>query len=273
MDDRTLKRIQNDPNYINACERAQLVRLDARDHDARFSTTAISPSSPSRQRRSRSEGHGQHHDRDLSRRRPDPRLHPPDRHLRHARQFALRRTHPGDRPGLDRRRPQVKLPSRLPALAAPLTSLSSAPRLAAGPIEAGTQAGDQLERDRHLRRLRPADARHHLLGGAAHPHRQGLLRGRRRRHRLPERPGDRRRLHVGGFVPRHHRAVLHLRLLRPDLFDRLPRRLADHHVPDGRAAAQPRPLHFRRRRLLSPSAQRRFAPWRRRARWSPSPST
>ena len=45
--------------------------------------------------------------------------------------------------------------------------------------------------------------------------------------------------------------VLQLRLLRPDLFDRLPRRLADHHVPDGRAAAQPRPLHLRRRRLVS----------------------
>ncbi len=43
------------------------------------------------------------------------------------------------------------------------------------------------------------------------------------------------------------------RILWADLFDRLPRRLAVHHVPDGRALAQSRPLHLRRRRLLSPA--------------------
>ena len=47
--------------------------------------------------------------------------------------------------------------------------------------------------------------------------------------------------------------VYQLRLLRPDLFDRLSRRLAVHHVPDGRAVAQSRPVHLRRRRVLSPS--------------------
>ena len=37
---------------------------------------------------------------------------------------------------------------------------------------------------------------------------------------------------------------------RPDLFDRLSGGLADRHVPDGRAPAQPRPLHVRRCRRL-----------------------
>ena len=96
-----------------------------------------------------------------------------------------------------------------------------------------------------------SDARHHLLGGSAHPHGEGFLCRGRRSHRPSEWSGDRRRLYVGGLVPRHFGAGVQLRLLRPDLFDRLPRRLADHHVPDGRAAAQPRPLHLRRRRLLS----------------------
>ncbi len=33
----------------------------------------------------------------------------------------------------------------------------------------GAEAGGQCGGDRHVRRLRPADARHHLLGGQAHP--------------------------------------------------------------------------------------------------------
>jgi cation/acetate symporter len=45
-----------------------------------------------------------------------------------------------------------------------------------------------------------------------------------------------------------------------DLFDRLPGRLADH-LPDGRAAAQPRQVHLRRRRRLplQPGPIRAFA--------------
>ena len=117
----------------------------------------------------------------------------------------------------------------------------------------GRGPAGRLERHPHLPRLRPRDARHHLLGGAAHPHDEGLLCRGRRSDRLPEWSGDRRRLYVGGFVPRHLGARLHLRLLWAHLFDRLPGRLAVHHVPDGRTLAQPRPLHLRRRRLLSPS--------------------
>ena len=45
---------------------------------------------------------------------------------------------------------------------------------------------------------------------------------------------------------------LSLRLRRADLFGRLSRRLADRHLPDRRAAAQPRQIHFRRRRLVPP---------------------
>ena len=67
-----------------------------------------------------------------------------------------------------------------------------------------------------------------------------------------ERSRDRWRLYVGRLVPRHRRACLQLRLLRPHLFDRLSCRLAIHHVPDGRAVAQSRPVHLRRRCVLSP---------------------
>ena len=75
----------------------------------------------------------------------------------------------------------------------------------------------------------------------------GLLHGRRRHHRLPERPGDRRRLHVGRLLPRHLGSGDGRRLRRTDLLHRLPRRLAGHHLPDGRAAAQPGQVHLRRR--------------------------
>ena len=44
--------------------------------------------------------------------------------------------------------------------------------------------------------------------------------------------------------------VYTVRLRRADLFGRLPRRLADRHVPDRRAAAQSRQIHLRRRRLV-----------------------
>ena len=63
----------------------------------------------------------------------------------------------------------------------------------------------RLERHCDLRRLRPVDARHHLLGGPAHADGEGFLCRRRRGHRPAERPGDRRRLYVGGLVPRHFR--------------------------------------------------------------------
>ena len=48
----------------------------------------------------------------------------------------------------------------------------------------GDDPGDQLERHHHFPGVCHCDARHHLLGGAAHPHHQGLLRRRRRDHGL-----------------------------------------------------------------------------------------
>ena len=95
-------------------------------------------------------------------------------------------------------------------------------------------------------------ARHHLLGGAAHAHHERLLRRGRGGHWPPEWSSDRRRLYVGRLVPRHCRACLQLRLLRPHLFDRLSCRLAVHHVPDGGATAESRPVHVCRRCVLSP---------------------
>ena len=40
------------------------------------------------------------------------------------------------------------------------------------------------------------------------------------------------------------------------------RRLADHHVPDGGAPAQPRQVHLRRHRLLPSRPEPQSAPWR-----------
>ena len=97
--------------------------------------------------------------------------------------------------------------------------------------------------------------RHHLLGGQAHQDRHRLLRRRARHLRAAERPRDRRRLYVGGLLPRHRRAGLFQRLLRPELLGRLAGRLADRAVPDCGAAAQPRQVHLRRRRRLSPEAR------------------
>ena len=95
---------------------------------------------------------------------------------------------------------------------------------------------------------------HHVLGGDADQDGDRLLRRRTRHHRLPERPGHRRRLHVGGLVPRHRRAGVLQRLLRPHLLGGLAGRLADHPVPDRGAAAQPRQVHLRRRRLVPAEA-------------------
>ena len=124
----------------------------------------------------------------------------------------------------------------------------------------GHQAGHQLDGDRHVRRLRRGHAVHHQVGGGQDQERGRLLHRRRRHHRLPERPGDRRRLHVGGLVPGHLGPGVRQRLRRPDLLDRLAGRLARHHLPDGRAAAQPGQVHLcRRRRLpLQPDADPRL---------------
>ena len=53
-------------------------------------------------------------------------------------------------------------------------------------------------------------------------------------------------------LPRRHRPGLHVGLRRHDLRDRLPGRVSDDPVPDRRTAPQPRPLHLRRCRGLSP---------------------
>ena len=114
----------------------------------------------------------------------------------------------------------------------------------------GRQAGHQLDGHRHVRHLRGRHAVHHQVGGGQDQERGRLLHRRRRHHRLPERPGDRRRLHVGGVLPGHFGGGDGHRLRRPDLLDRLPGRLAGHHLPDGRAAAQPGQVHLRRRGRL-----------------------
>ena len=63
------------------------------------------------------------------------------------------------------------------------------------------------------------------------------------------------------------------RFRRPDLLDRLAGRLAGHHLPDGRAAAQPGQVHLRRRRRLplQPDADPHLRGLA--ARWSWWPST
>ncbi len=62
-----------------------------------------------------------------------------------------------------------------------------------------------------------------------------------------ERPGDLRRLPVGGLVPGHRRPDLPLRVRRVPVLDRVPRRVPDRDVPAGRAHAQRRQVHDRRR--------------------------
>ena len=111
----------------------------------------------------------------------------------------------------------------------------------------GREAGHQLDRDQHVRGLRRRHAVHHQVGRRQDQVGGRLLHRRRRHHRLPERPGDRRRLHVGRVVPGHLGGGDGRRLRRPDLLDRLPGRLAGGDLPAGRAAAQPRQVHLRRR--------------------------
>ena len=133
--------------------------------------------------------------------------------------------------------------------AAVVAALLAAPgaAFAADVIQGGREAADQLDRHRHVRGLRRRHALHHQVGRLEDQVGGRLLHRRRRHHRLPERPRHRRRLHVGGLVPRHLRRGDGLRLRRADLLDRLPGRLADPDLPDGRAAAQPRQVHLRRR--------------------------
>ena len=156
-----------------------------------------------------------------------------------------------------------------------LATIAAGAAYAAGPdLGAVAAIGHELAGHRHVPVLRAGDARHHLQGRhGARKSAARLLRGRRRHLAGPERPRDRRRLHVGGLVPRHLRPGLHLGLRRADLLDRLPGRLADRAVPDRRAAAQPRQVHLRRRRLASASTRPRSASSRRSARWWWWPST
>ena len=109
--------------------------------------------------------------------------------------------------------------------------------------------------------FRQRHAVHHLLGVAAHQDDRALLRRRPEHHRLSERVGAGRRLHERGQLPGHRGPRGAVRIRRADLFDRLPGRLADRHVPDRRAAAQSRPLHLHRcrRHATAPGARaRRF---------------
>ncbi len=95
------------------------------------------------------------------------------------------------------------------------------------------------------------DARHHLLGRQAHPTAKefyaagGGVTGLQNGLAIA---GD--YMSAASFLG-ISALVYSSRLRRPDLFGRLAGRLADHHVPDRRAAAQPRPVHLRRRRLVS----------------------
>ena len=77
----------------------------------------------------------------------------------------------------------------------------------------------------------------------------------RRHHRISERSGDCGRLHVGGFVSGHFSGRDGIGLRRPDLLHRLPGGLAHHHLPDGRAPAQPGQVHLCRRGRLPLSAR------------------
>ena len=91
----------------------------------------------------------------------------------------------------------------------------------------------------------------HQVGGLEDQVGGRLLHRRRRHHRLPERPRDRRRLHVGGLVPRHlgpgdRLAAIDGLIYSIGFLVGWPVVT----VPDGRAAAQPRQVHLRRRRLL-----------------------
>ena len=72
---------------------------------------------------------------------------------------------------------------------------------------------------------------------------------------VPERPRDLRRLPLRGLVPRHRRPDLPLRLRRVPVLDRVPRRLPHRDVPAGRAHAQLRQVHDRRRAGVPPEPE------------------
>ena len=95
------------------------------------------------------------------------------------------------------------------------------------------------------------------MGGSADADDRPVLRRGPQRHGLPERARALRRLHERGELPRHRRPRRPVRLRRPDLLDRVPRRLADRPLPDRRAAPQPRPLHLRGRGRLPAAPEAR----------------
>ena len=144
------------------------------------------------------------------------------------------------------------------------------PRRDASPSRSGVR--DEI-RDRRgppgpaaggVRRRARRHARHHLLGLPPHEHGDRVLGRRPRCHRLPERLRHRRRLHVGVLVPRlrrPHLPVRRRRVRRPrGRARRVPARPAVH----GRADAQRRQVHRRRRALVPP--QRAARARRRRVR-------
>ena len=126
----------------------------------------------------------------------------------------------------------------------------------------------ERHRDHVLPAVHRAVAWHHGVGGASHADRRALLHGRPQRHGVPERPRARRRLHERRELPGHRRPGGALGVRRPDLFDRLARRLADRDVPDRRAAPEPGSLHIRRRARRTPAPdadshrRRRLVRWR-----------
>ena len=115
----------------------------------------------------------------------------------------------------------------------------------------GGQAGDELGRHQHVRRVRGRHPVHYQMGGLADQVGSRFLHCGRRYHRLPERIGDRRRLHVGRIVSWHLRGRDGHRIRWPDLLHRLSGRLAGDHVPDGGAPAQSGQVHLCRRCRLS----------------------
>ena len=123
-----------------------------------------------------------------------------DRHLRQQGQHHLRRAQRPD-PGGE----QVMRA----ASACSLAGLVGTPRRCGAGLGGRRDRGrhhhpaDQLDRHRHVLRLRAVHAGDHQVGGLEDQVGGRLLRRRRRHHRLPEQPRDRRRLHVGGLVPGH----------------------------------------------------------------------
>ena len=142
------------------------------------------------------------------------------------------------------------------------------------PSTGGTQAGHQLARHRHVRRLRRPDPRHHLLGGEADGSRPrdfysaggGIT-------------GFQNGLAIAGDYMSAASFLGISGLVYTSGYDGLIYSVGwlvgwpIVTVPDRRAAAQPRQVHLRRRRLVPARADARSASSRPAARWSPSPST